>query len=67
MCHDDTLGDGQALVEDKKIGRGAGNQLNDACALAEPVCKEIAPTLREKIDGRPVSCHAAMRDTGARL
>jgi oligopeptide/dipeptide ABC transporter ATP-binding protein len=31
------------------------------CPLVEPYCREVAPTLLEKVDGHFVSCHVAMR------
>jgi oligopeptide/dipeptide ABC transporter ATP-binding protein len=33
------------------------------CPLVEPYCREVAPTLLEKIDGHFVSCHVAIRDS----
>ncbi len=32
------------------------------CPLVEPYCREVAPTLLDKIDGHFVSCHVAMRE-----
>jgi oligopeptide transport system ATP-binding protein len=32
------------------------------CPLAEPHCREVAPTLLEKTDGHFVACHVAMRE-----
>ncbi|HEY5303378.1 MAG TPA: oligopeptide/dipeptide ABC transporter ATP-binding protein [Acidimicrobiales bacterium] len=31
------------------------------CALVEPHCRDVAPTLTEKADGHFVSCHVALR------
>jgi oligopeptide/dipeptide ABC transporter ATP-binding protein len=31
------------------------------CPLVEPYCREVAPTLTEKVNGHLVSCHVAMR------
>jgi oligopeptide/dipeptide ABC transporter ATP-binding protein len=31
------------------------------CPLVEPHCREVAPTLTEKVDGHLVSCHVALR------
>jgi oligopeptide/dipeptide ABC transporter ATP-binding protein len=33
------------------------------CPLVEPYCREVAPTLLEKVDGHFVSCHVAIRDS----
>jgi oligopeptide/dipeptide ABC transporter ATP-binding protein len=32
------------------------------CPLVEPYCREVAPTLLDKVDGHFVSCHVAMRE-----
>ena len=39
----------------------AGCPYAPRCSLAEPICGEVAPTLREKSDGHQVACHVALR------
>ncbi len=40
---------------------GVGCPYAPRCALVEPYCREVAPTLSPKADGHLVSCHVALR------